>query len=106
MAAVAAEDPAIECAADLAGGPVLETTCVVRGAAVGPAPVDLGPGLLQDEAAPSGLGQVAVLAAQPDDRARLGSTSSRGAAVRLGQIGSSGSTKSGQPCLIKGRRSL
>ncbi|HWG64075.1 MAG TPA: hypothetical protein VG253_20495 [Streptosporangiaceae bacterium] len=56
--------------AGLVGGPVLEPALVVRGVAVGPAPVDLGAGLLQGEAAPSGLGQVAVLASEADDLGR------------------------------------
>jgi hypothetical protein len=56
-------------AARLVGRPVLEPALVVRGVAVGPAPVHLGTGFLQGEAAPSGLGEVAVLAAQADDLA-------------------------------------
>lgn len=53
-------------AAGLVGARVLEPSLAMRRAGVGPAAVDLGPGLLQCEVAPPCRWQVAVLAAQAD----------------------------------------
>src|SRR5260370_37883052 len=90
MAPIAAEDPAVRGDAEgidmraedgdqlgrdghptcLVGGSVFEPALAVRGVGVGPAPVDFGAGLLQGEAAPSRLGQGAVLASEADDLGR------------------------------------
>jgi hypothetical protein len=86
MAALTAEDPAIGGNAEgvdvlaqdgdqlgrdryppcLTRRTVLESAFVVGRRRVGPAPVDLGPRLLQGETAPAGSGQVAVLPSQRD----------------------------------------
>lgn len=52
--------------AGLVGAPVLQPSVTMCRAGLGPAAVDLGPGLLQGEAAPLCTWQVAVLAARPD----------------------------------------